>query len=141
MFQVFFSDFWFSFRTIAQIRTAFGIKIEEWSLSKHKIYTSPLITLLELLIDGLGRASPIEDPEACIYGYGAVRFLANASVSPSSAVGNRTSAKDSQMAVNKHKTLAQRLARHGAIPLMILHLQMINETVKISTFTQKPPPN
>lgn len=88
------------------------------------------------MVDGLGRASPIEDPEACIYGYGAVRFLANASASVTtsascgkiSANGNRFSAEKTSSA-QKHKTLAQRLARHGAIPLMILHMQMINETV------------
>lgn len=79
----------------------------------------------ELLIDGLGRASPIDDSEACIYGYGAVRFLANAIVSN---CGSPNSKPDSPTAL-KHKTLAQRLACHGAIPLMILHLQMINEAV------------
>lgn len=71
----------------------------------------------ELLIEGIGRASPIEEPEACIYGYGAVRFLTNAIVStrrPSTPTEN---------------SIGRRLARHGAVPLMVLHLQMINEAV------------
>lgn len=81
--------------------------------------------MTELLIEGLGRASPTEDPEACIYGYGAVRFLANAVVSSNSYSNNIATA----ISAEKHKTLGRRLARHGAIPLMILHLQMINEAV------------
>lgn len=111
----------------------------------------------ELLIDGLGRASPIDDPEACIYGYGAVRFLANAIVSttptpttppiPSTAAAavatttttkagsNRQSQAFIIAGTKKQKTLACRLIGHGAIPLMILHLQMINAAVRI-THTQ-----
>lgn len=96
------------------------------------------LNLSELLIDGLGRASPIEDPEACIYGYGAVRFLANAAISSASTTTSAISTKTNQISTEKmttaqkHKSLAQRLVRHGAIPLMILHLQMINETVKMA---------
>lgn len=78
----------------------------------------------ELLIEGIGRASPIEDPEACIYGYGAVRFLTNAIVSSSGSNGNAADRK-------KHKTLGRRLARHGVVPLMVLHLQIVNEAVSI----------
>lgn len=78
----------------------------------------------ELLIEGIGRASPIEDPEACIYGYGAVRFLTNAIVSSSGGNGNGADRK-------KHKTLGRRLARHGVVPLMVLHLQIVNEAVSI----------
>lgn len=91
-----------------------------------------LFLCIELLVDGLGRATPIEDAEACIYGYGAIRFLANAVVS-SIASGqherNTTNLIISTSA-KKHKTLACRLICHGAVPLMILHLQMINEAVK-----------
>lgn len=79
----------------------------------------------------MGRASPIEDPEACIYGYGAVRFLTNALVSssiPSPKMCNGTVGSGAANA-NTHKTLGCRLARHGVIPLMILHLKMINEAV------------
>lgn len=78
---------------------------------------------VELLIDGLGRASPLEEPEACIYGYGAVRFLANAAISAPKDAPNSGSSRC------KQKTIAQRLARHGAVQLMVLHLQMLNEAV------------
>lgn len=84
------------------------------------------MVLIELLIDGLGRANPVEDAEACIYGYGAVRFLANAVVS-SDTIGSF--ALNSSSVAKKTKTLAYRLIQHGANPLMILHLQMINEAV------------
>lgn len=81
---------------------------------------------VELLIDGLGRASPIEDSEACIYGYGSVRFLANAVISPTVSAGRRP---DTSGSAKKHKSLAYRLIQHGAIPLITLHLQIINATV------------
>lgn len=88
--------------------------------------TSSFFFFTELLIDGLGRASPLEEPEACIYGYGAVRFLANATIStPKDA--NKPNSGSSRY---KQKTIAQRLSRHGAIQLMVLHLQMLNESVK-----------
>lgn len=74
------------------------------------------------MIEGIGRASPIEDPEACIYGYGAVRFLTNAIVTSSGGNGIGANRK-------KHKTLGRRLARHGVVPLMVLHLQIVNEAV------------
>lgn len=118
--------------------------------------------LIELLIDGLGRASPIDDAEACIYGYGAVRFLANAVVSSSSGSrcinsSNTPRPTTATSSTKKHRTLASRLyhvssgvmfsvyfsacfnvycfifffvSKHGANDLMILHLMMINETVK-----------
>lgn len=84
----------------------------------------------ELLIDGLGRASPIDDAEACIYGYGAVRFLANAVVSANS--NGRRSSMPTNASMKRHKTLSCRLIQHGAIPLLCLHLQMINEAVKFA---------
>lgn len=74
----------------------------------------------ELLIEGLGRANPLEEPEACIYGYGAVRFLAGANVTI-------VKSKDSNNVAVRPKSLAWRLTRHGAVQLMILHLQMLNE--------------
>lgn len=70
----------------------------------------------ELLIEGLGRASPLDDPEACVYGYGAVRFLAN------SHLLTGTTKKDP-----RNKCLAYRLAHHGAVQLMVVHLQILNE--------------
>lgn len=94
-------------------------------LFRHLGKLNKTIQISELLIDGLGRASPLEEPEACIYGYGAVRFLANATIStpkdatPNSGAGCR----------QKQKSISQRLARHGAVQLMVLHLQMLNEAV------------
>ncbi|XP_038109991.1 armadillo repeat-containing protein 2 [Culex quinquefasciatus] len=79
----------------------------------------------ELLVDGLGRASPADEPEACIYGYGAIRFLAGSGTSVSSqkvkpeAVSRENS--------SRQKSLACRLARHGLVQLMVLHLKMLNE--------------
>lgn len=77
----------------------------------------------ELLIEGLGRASPIEEPEACIYGYGAVRFLASMSIKDSDDTNASSSGKI------RTKTVSQRLVRQGAMQLMILHLQLLNEFV------------
>lgn len=111
-------------------------------VSNNKSLIISLIQIhAELLIDGLGRASPIEDAEACIYGYGAVRFLANAIVCTTSATPptpttpndiNRQSQPFILATTKKQKTLACRLIGHGAIPLMILHLQMINAAVRIT---------
>lgn len=106
-----------------------------------------------MLIDGLARASPIDDPEACIYGYGAVRFLTNASLATSASVhrdnrdksisGNGNSNTTATATTNsnnngncnnnKARTLAQRLVKHGVVPLMIIHLQVINEAVNNSS--------
>lgn len=115
--------------------------------------------ILELLIDGLGRASPLEDPEACIYGYGSIRFL---TCSTNQERAELTAIKDlnrnwseqvelprkpntapnlgeyPKISYDKTKTeyvqklskqdaLVLRLSRHGAVQLMILHLQMLNE--------------
>lgn len=82
------------------------------------------IFLKELLIEGLGRASPIEEPEACIYGYGAVRFLASMSIKDSDDTNASSSGKI------RTKTVSQRLVRQGAMQLMILHLQILNEFVR-----------
>ncbi|XP_055532116.1 armadillo repeat-containing protein 2 [Wyeomyia smithii] len=76
----------------------------------------------ELLVDGLGRASPVDEPEACIYGYGAIRFLAG-----SAASAMQKSRSENSFRETKQKTLACRLARHGLVQLMILHLKMLNE--------------
>lgn len=73
----------------------------------------------ELLIEGLGRASPLEEPEACVYGYGAVRFLANSHLLTS---GNELTKKET-----RNKCLAFRLAHHGSVQLMVVHLQILNE--------------
>lgn len=84
-----------------------------------------------MLIEGIGRASPIEEPEACIYGYGAVRFLTNAVISPT-ASANRNAFDGAR---DRHITLGRRLAHHGAVPLMVLHLKMINEMVRQNSLT------
>ncbi|XP_049541239.1 armadillo repeat-containing protein 2 isoform X2 [Anopheles darlingi] len=77
----------------------------------------------ELLVDGLGRASPIDDPEACIYGYGAVRFLA----------GSVNEDYDDQHYSSQF--LAKRLVDHGLCQLMVLHLKMINEFASSKNIT------
>lgn len=83
------------------------------------------ISCVELLVEGMGRASPIDDPEACIYGFGAIRFLTNAIVPTDGSNFNNTDRKN-------HEILGRRLARHGVVPLMVLHLQIINEAVSIN---------
>ncbi|KAH8238232.1 hypothetical protein KR032_001318 [Drosophila birchii] len=108
--------------------------------------------VLELLIDGLGHASPLDDPEACIYAYGCIRFLTASSAQDrddalnrnwigleSSGASNPVSDPVTSPALTAisaplcprkltgQQTLVSRLARHGAVELMILHLQMLNE--------------
>ncbi|XP_017045812.1 armadillo repeat-containing protein 2 [Drosophila ficusphila] len=110
--------------------------------------------VLELLIDGLGHASPLDEPEACIYAYGCIRFLTASSAQERDDALNRNwiglesssgegqalpipalmppalSAISPSLCPRKltgQQTLVARLARHGAVELMILHLQMLNE--------------
>ncbi|SPP86576.1 armadillo repeat-containing protein 2 [Drosophila guanche] len=107
--------------------------------------------VMELLIDGLGHASPLDEPEACIYAYGCIRFLTascaqdrddalnrnwiglgEAITAPLSAPVSATLAAVPAAVLCPRKltgqqTLVARLARHGAVELMILHLQMLNE--------------
>ncbi|XP_016986990.1 armadillo repeat-containing protein 2 [Drosophila rhopaloa] len=109
--------------------------------------------VLELLIDGLGHASPLDEPEACIYAYGCIRFLTASSAQERDDALNRNwiglessgeshplpipalmppalSAISTGLCPRKltgQQTLVCRLARHGAVELMILHLQMLNE--------------
>ncbi|XP_039497973.1 armadillo repeat-containing protein 2 [Drosophila santomea] len=109
--------------------------------------------VLELLIDGLGHASPLDEPEACIYAYGCIRFLTASSAQERDDALNRNwiglessgeshslpipapmppalSAISTTLCPRKltgQQTLVSRLARHGAVELMILHLQMLNE--------------
>lgn len=104
--------------------------------------------VLELLIDGLGHASPLDEPEACIYAYGCIRFLTASSAQerddalnhnwsaaglvepPPATVVAATAilpAPADPRKLNGQQTLVARLARHGAVELMILHLQMLNE--------------
>nr|XP_016923218.1 armadillo repeat-containing protein 2 [Drosophila suzukii] len=109
--------------------------------------------VLELLIDGLGHASPLDEPEACIYAYGCIRFLTASSAQERDDALNRnwigleTSGESHSLPIpalmppalsaisaglcprklTGQQTLVSRLARHGAVELMILHLQMLNE--------------
>lgn len=54
-----------------------------------------------------------------MYGYGAVRFLANSHLL---TPGNELTKKET-----RNKCLAFRLAHHGAVQLMVVHLQILNE--------------
>lgn len=89
----------------------------------------------ELLVEALGKVTPTADgePEAAIYGYGAIRFLATAN---SNTLSKKTeNAESKTIKVSKHKSLAYRLVKHGIIQLMIVHLQLLNEfgsTAKLS---------
>ena len=126
--------------------------------------------LLELLIDGLGRASPLEDPEACIYGYGSIRFLTCSTVQeraeltnirdfnrnwseqfelprkPSTApnlgetqnIQNERQQREFVEKLSKQDALVVRLSHHGAVQLMILHLQMLNEAGAVQKLTGPP---
>uniref|UniRef100_A0A182R2T2 Armadillo repeat-containing protein 2 n=1 Tax=Anopheles funestus TaxID=62324 RepID=A0A182R2T2_ANOFN len=89
----------------------------------------------ELLVDGLGRASPIDDSEACIYGYGAVRFLTGSSNgSNNTATINGTEVGDNL----PQRSLAVRLAKQGLCQLMVLHLKMINEIASTTQLSGSP---
>lgn len=59
----------------------------------------------ELLMDAMGRASPLEDAEACIYGYGALKFLT----------------------MNNQLLLTS--LHCGALELMVLHIKIVNNAV------------
>ncbi|KAJ8929682.1 hypothetical protein NQ314_017609 [Rhamnusium bicolor] len=71
--------------------------------------------LLELFLDALGRSSPVDDAEACVYGYGAVKFL------------------------TMNPQLLEKILGLGILQLMVLHIKMINmaklekSTIIIST--------
>ncbi|CAH0557514.1 unnamed protein product [Brassicogethes aeneus] len=58
--------------------------------------------LLELFLDALGRSSPLDDAEACIYGYGAVKFL------------------------TMNPKLLDKITGLGILELMVLHIKIIN---------------
>lgn len=88
-------------------------------LSLVFLHFSILFAIPELLIEGLGRASPLDEPEACVYGYGAVRFLANSHLLTTGSLVLKPE--------TRNKCLAYRLAHHGAVQLMVVHLQILNE--------------
>lgn len=60
-------------------------------------------------MDALGRSSPIEDAEACVYAYGAIKFL------------------------TMNTKVLQQILDLGILPLMVLHIKLINTAV--SSFT------
>ncbi|ERL91825.1 armadillo repeat-containing protein 2 isoform X1 [Dendroctonus ponderosae] len=62
--------------------------------------------LLELFLDALGRSSPMDDAEACVYAYGALKFL------------------------TMNVKLLEKVLDLGILPLMVLHIKLIN-TAKI----------
>ncbi|XP_055855262.1 armadillo repeat-containing protein 2 [Episyrphus balteatus] len=122
----------------------------------------------ELLTDGLGRASPLDEPEACIYGYGAMRFLTSENQrhrdtdamdysrndkfwespcelppKPSTAPERDTKTisyqfRNKRQSSLKQISIAQRLSKHGAVQLMVLHLQIINEAGAVQKLTGPP---
>lgn len=59
----------------------------------------------ELFMEALGRASPLEDAEACIYGYGALKFL------------------------TMNNSLLHISLQCGALELMVLHIKIVNNAV------------
>lgn len=62
-------------------------------------------------MEALGRASPLEDAEACIYGYGALKFL------------------------TMNNQLLHTSLHYGALDLMVLHIKIVNSAVSlVSTF-------
>lgn len=92
----------------------------------------------ELLVDALGKVIPTADgdPEAAIYGYGAIRFLATAN---SNTLSKKTeNAESKTIKVSKHKSLAYRLVKKGIIQLMIVHLQILNEFGSTSKLCGQP---
>lgn len=92
----------------------------------------------ELLVEALGKVTPTSDgdPEAAIYGYGAIRFLATAN---SNTLSKKTENSESKtIKVSKHKSLAYRLVKHGIIQLMIVHLQILNEFGSTSKLCGQP---
>lgn len=59
----------------------------------------------ELFLDALGRSSPIDDSEACIYGYGSVKFF------------------------TMNQKLLEKILGLGILQLMVLHMKIINAAV------------
>ena len=62
---------------------------------------------LELFVEALGRASPLDDPETCIYGYGALKFL------------------------TMNKEILLTTLKLGILELMVLHLKIVNNAVSM----------
>ncbi|PNF40949.1 hypothetical protein B7P43_G08853 [Cryptotermes secundus] len=58
--------------------------------------------ILELFVEVLGSASPLEDAESCVYGYGALKFL------------------------TMNNVLLAKVLKLGILELMVLHMKMVN---------------
>ncbi|KAK4879012.1 hypothetical protein RN001_007158 [Aquatica leii] len=58
--------------------------------------------ILDLFVDSLGRSSPLDDGEACVYGYGSVKFL------------------------TMNSNLLRKILDLGILQLMVLHIKIIN---------------
>lgn len=58
-------------------------------------------------MDALGRSSPLDDAEACVYGYGAIKFL------------------------TMNPILLEKILNLGILQLMVLHIKLVNVTVSI----------
>lgn len=65
-----------------------------------------VVVCAELLVEGCGRADPLAEGECCVYGAGALRFLA------------------------LEPRLGARAARAGALHLAALHLKILNTAVR-----------
>lgn len=65
------------------------------------------IYFTELFVEALGRASPLEDAEACIYGYGALKFL------------------------TMNNELLKTTLKLGALELMVLHIKIVINAVSL----------
>uniref|UniRef100_A0A1B6CHS7 Armadillo repeat-containing protein 2 n=1 Tax=Clastoptera arizonana TaxID=38151 RepID=A0A1B6CHS7_9HEMI len=59
--------------------------------------------ILELFVESLGRASPLDDSEACIYGYGALKFL------------------------TMNNQILEAALKLGILELMVLHIKIVNK--------------
>lgn len=62
---------------------------------------------LELFVEALGRSSPLDDAEACVYGYGAIKFL------------------------TMNTTLLEKILNLGILQLIVLHIKMVNAAVSV----------
>ncbi|KAF5303070.1 hypothetical protein FQR65_LT08399 [Abscondita terminalis] len=65
--------------------------------------------ILDLFVDALGRSSPLDDGEACVYGYGSVKFL------------------------TMNSELLRKILDLGILHLMVLHIKIINHAQQEKT--------
>lgn len=66
--------------------------------------------LLDLLLEAVACVPPLEQPEACVYGYGALKFL------------------------TMNSQLVSRLLNRGVLELLVLHMKLIVNHVSFSHF-------